>query len=133
MAGRAANNTREYFSLASCPADENCVQAGDDEDSHVIECEAYISLLRRLHGPEPEGAEFFILRNVHEFGIYHEAAIFFSLPANTEEDKMTPSMEYALKCETGPEKWDAAALYELREKGHPFHQPAKVIPIKKAG
>lgn len=126
----------EFFNLASTPHDENCTPAGQDEESQIKECTALINQLIRSAGKPDEGAEFFIIENTgHDFGTYYEAGIFYK-PQTTEQaeaDEDSQSENYALVIESNiPDKWDAEALKELREAGHPAYQQAKVIRMKAA-
>ena len=131
QAARMADDLHEFFSLASTPNEEPCTQAGQSIYLQRIECMAYINQLKRYNGTPPSGAEFFIIENHHEFGTYLEAGIWF-VPTPPEAEDYSPSEEYAQRSEIGPDKWDHAALVELRRAGHPNYQPGKVIPIKKA-
>jgi len=131
---RRCNDRRDFFSLAPTPHDEECTQAGQDIQDNIKECAALIGQLIRVHGEPPEGAEFILIRNDHEFGTYYEAGIFYMEPKEPENDwdeQESPSMEYAQKCESGiPDKWDAEALAELVEVGHTKYlpkEPAKVV------
>lgn len=91
----------------------------------------WVHQLQRINGKEPEGCEWFILENHHEFGIYYEAAIYFNCPdEETEEEDIT--LTYANKCEMLPEKWDEEAKKELRSLGHTMYQPGKVVKMKAA-
>jgi len=135
-AARRCNDRREFFSLAPTPHDEECTQAGQDIPDNIKECTALIGQLIRVHGEPPEGAEFILIRNDHEFGTYYEAGIFYMMPPEEDfesenEEFESPSMEYAQKCESGiPDKWDAEAIKELTEGEHTRFmpkQPGKVV------
>lgn len=150
QADRYRTGETEFIFIGSVPHDENCTPAGySNLQDGKIECIALISQLRRMYGKEPEGCEFFILENHHEFGIYHEAAIFYNIipePSKLDCDEMndvfnnwwnaevdqTGSEIYALKCEMLPDTWDNEAISELRKLGHSQYQPAKVIKLKVA-
>lgn len=120
----------EFLFIGSVPHEEQCTQAGyEDLKNGEIECEVLINQLRRINGQEPEGCEFFILENHHDFGIYHEAAIFYK-EIDEEQEEESESEIYALGCEDIPEAWDMEAKQELRDKGHTQYQPAKVIRLK---
>lgn len=141
----------EFLPLASTPHDEQCTQAGQDEESQILECTALINQIIREAGHLATGAEFFIIANTgHEFGIYYEVGIFYKIipePSqhdidnktevwekwwNADQDQ-TPSQIYAMAIEQNiPDKWDAEALQELREAGHPLYQPTKIIKLKRA-
>lgn len=135
QADRRRNESREFIFIGCTPHDEICTPAGYTEPGlkdGQIECKALINQLRRMYGQEPGGCEYFILENHHDFGIYHEAAIFFNCSDPDETDTTDTAFDYASKCELIPGKWDAEALQELRAGGHSQHQPAKVIKMKAA-
>lgn len=132
---RRSSSRFDFFSLAPTPHDEECTQAGGDLVDQKKECAALINQMIRIHGSPPEGAEFVIIKNTgHDFGTYYEAGIcFVPEDEDAEDPEESPSMEYALKCESGiPDKWDDDAIDELRDSGHSKYQPAKVIPLKKS-
>lgn len=127
-AARRCSDKLEFFSLSSSPHDEECTQAGQDTSDMKLECKALANQLIRLHGAVPEGAEFFLCRNDHEFGTYYELGIFFEL---SEEDE-TPSQQFAEKCEMGiPDNWDAEAISEMKEAGHSKYQPKEPARLVK--
>jgi hypothetical protein len=140
-AAAKASDQIEFFALACTPHDEECTQAGMDKvnnDQQRIECSALINQLIRI-SPPPPGAEFFIIENTgHEFGIYYEAGIFFvpSPEPQTEQEtdqQQSDSENYAMIIEGNiPDKWDAVALQELRDAGHPKFQPAKIVQMNAA-
>lgn len=138
QADRQRSEEREFLFLGCTPTNENCTQAGYEPEAlkdGQIECEVLINQLRREHGKEPEECEFFILEQTHDFGIYHEAAIFYNQLTemeydNGEDEKVSET--YAMKCELLPEQWDEEAKKELRLLGHSMYQPAKVIRMKMA-
>lgn len=135
QADRYRTGEREFIFIGSVPHDENCTPAGySNLEDGKIECTALINQLRRIYGKEPEECEFFILENHHEFGIYHEAAIFYNLVTEDlePESDQTSSEIYALKCEILPDTWDVEAISELRQLGHSQYQPAKIIKLKVA-
>lgn len=121
---------RDYLVIGSTPNDEICTQCGHDLPKQIMECEALVNQLRRIHGQEPAGCQFFILENHHDAGIYHEVAIFFT---DQEEDEAgdDTSYNYATDVEELPDLWDDAALIELRDRGYfmPTKQAAPVIQI----
>lgn len=123
----------EFLPLSCTPHEETCTPAGQDSDQQISECTALINQLIREQGPAPEGTEYFVIENTgHDFGIYYEAGIFYQ-QHEEEATEQTPSEIYALNLESNiPDKWDAEALKELREAGHPMYQPAKVVKMKAA-
>lgn len=154
---RMTNDTREFLTLASTPCDEQCTPAGDNPQDQRIECEVLAGQLQRIYGIIPNEAEFVIVRNDHEFGMYLELGIIYEMMAEPDENDFekdedglltvngefaygnamdqyneTPAVKYAFKCERIPENWDEIAKNELREKGHSKYQPAKVVPMRAA-
>lgn len=132
-AAAKANENLEFFSLAPTPHDEQCTQAGQAPELQIMECTALINQFLRAAGKPDEGAQFFIIENTgHEFGPYYEAGIFY-VPTPEGQEEENGSEVYAMVIEQNiPDKWDAEALQELREAGHPLHQPAKVIKMNAA-
>ena len=132
---RAANlcsDQKEFFPLASTPHDEECTPAGQDEEVQKMECTALINQLKRKAGEPDPGAEYFIIKNEHDFGTYYEAGIFY-IPTPEDQEEENGSEIYAMIIEQNiPDKWDTEALKELREAGHPNYQPAKVVQMKAA-
>jgi len=118
-ASRMCHDQNEFLTIASTPCDETCTQAGQDLNLQLIECIALRNQLKRTYGDPPDGAEFFILVNHHEFGTYYEVGIFY---VPTQEDSETDSIseQYAFKCENIPEQWDLQAKQELRQAKHPL-------------
>lgn len=127
-AARQVTEQLDFCSLASTPNSEECTPAGRPAILQIIECNAYIHQLIRIHGEPPTGAEFFIVRNLHELGEYYEAGIFYVPPDGQQE---SDSMEYMRKVEMGPAYWDEEAKKELRRSGHTAWIPAKIIATKK--
>lgn len=136
------NDSTEFLIIGCTPIEENCQQAGfDPEDKKYsrLECKVYASLLLRSFPEVPEGCEYFILENLHEFGYYYELAIFYPVyPTDSPEyleDLQHPGELYALNREEGLNNWDHISISELREGGHPLYklkEPAKIIHIKTA-
>lgn len=114
--------SKDFFSLAPTPVNEICTEAGKDAILGITESTALVNQLIREQGLPPEGIEFFILRNEHDFGSYYEAAIFYDEPKEMDEDQESQALLYAQKTESNiPENWDSLAKQELREKGHPLY------------
>jgi hypothetical protein len=100
---------REWLDLGSSPPAEPCAQLGRDGYYAEArkECQAYIALLRRTVGEEPEGAQLSIRSNPHDFGTYLSVVCYYD-PA------IEGAMEYAFRCESeGPDEWDEVARNEL--------------------
>jgi len=106
---------QEYVDLGgTTPPDESCAQVGSREyDYHERarhEARAYIALLRRLFGDEPEGARLTVKSHPHDFGSYPTVCIAVD-PSNRI------ACEYADRCESeGPSEWDDQAREELNLK-----------------
>ena len=87
--------------LGPAPAEEDCVQVGDPDYARKAkaECRAYIEAIRKVLGPEPEGARLSIKGEQHDFGVYYEAVAYFN-PNNQA------AAEYAYRCEEkAPTTW----------------------------
>ena len=100
---------KDYLSIGSSPAEEDCAQVGTDNYREIArkECKAYIDQIRRQLGDEPEGAFLAIKSFPHDFGSYLEVVCFF-------DDNNEIASNYAFKCEseTWP-NWDAIAKESL--------------------
>jgi hypothetical protein len=100
---------RDCMDLGSAPSMEDCAQVGRDDyyiRAHK-ECRAYIGLLRRTFGDEPDGASLSVKSNPHDFGAYLSVVCYFD-PA------IVAAIDYALRCESaGPHEWDDVARAEL--------------------
>jgi len=131
-ATRQCGSRRNYLNLAAAPNDEETIRAGGDKALATLECQALMEQLIREHGAPPDGAEFFIMENAHEFGTYYELNIFYVEPDDDEEET-TPSFEYALQCESIPAKWDEQSIQALRKAGHPVYAEAKEETPKSNG
>lgn len=97
--------------IASSPWDEPCAQVGQDGYGILAraECKALIGQIRRVFGPEPDGAKLFIKSSNHDFGSYYEVAVRFDpgkRPAEAWAERVT---------EKYPGKWDKEALLELSD------------------
>lgn len=100
---------RDCMYIGSAPPLENCAQVGTDDyyDRARRECRAYIALLRRVLGDEPEGTRLSVKSNEHDFGTYLSVVCYF-------DSDQPAAADYALKCEgDGPEEWDELARQEL--------------------
>jgi hypothetical protein len=94
--------------IGSTPPEEECEQLGDNYNPQRArkECRAYIHQLRRVLGPEPEGASLVIKSNPHDFGTYLTVVCMY--------DDTEAATLYAYKCESdGPMTWDREAKREL--------------------
>ena len=103
---------QEHVDLGgTTPPEESCAQVGsrqyDYYDRARREARAYIGLLRRLFGAEPDGAHLGIKSHPHDFGTYLTVVCFFD-PDNRA------ATDYASRCEAdGPQEWDEQARQEL--------------------
>ena len=103
---------QEYVDLGgTTPPEESCAQVGsrayDYYDRARKEARAYIGLLRRMFGDEPDGARLGIKSHPHDFGTYLTVVCFFHPDNATAAD-------YASRCEAeGPQEWDEQARREL--------------------
>ncbi len=104
---------RDHVYVGSVPPEEDCAQAGTDGyyERAKEECRAYVNLLRRTLGPEPEGARLAVKSHDHDFGPYLGVVCYYD--CGKEE-----SMDYAFRCESeGPQEWDEEARRELQKRG----------------
>jgi len=99
----------DFIDVGSAPACEDCAQvrSPDYDDRARRECWAYVNQLRRMFGPEPDGAYLSVRSNPHDFGTY--------LSVTCSYEKTYPaSVDYAFRCESeGPGEWDEQARQEL--------------------
>lgn len=116
---------RNFLNLAGAPNDEEAIRAGGDRTLATLECQTLMEQLIREHGEAPDGAEFFIMENHHDFGIYYDLSIFYVEPDDVDDGETTPSLEYALKCESIPDRWDNEAIASLVKAGHPKYAELK--------
>jgi hypothetical protein len=96
----------DHLFIGPCPCDEDCAQIGVTEGAarlNRLECEAYIEALRRVYGPEPEGAYLHIKTESHDFGAYREVVCYY-------EDDKREAVEYAFKVESGLATWAEAEM-----------------------
>ena len=99
----------DFIDVGCAPACEDCAQVGsaDYHQRARRECRAYINQLRRIFGPEPEGAHLSVRSNPHDFGTY------LSVTCSYDETRAA-SVDYAFRCESkSPEEWDEQAREEL--------------------
>ena len=79
---------KDYISLGSVPADEDCVQVGTPEYAKQWkpECERYIKLLKRKF-PQYDlfNVKFAVQAFPHDFGTYHEVVIQYVADTDGEE------------------------------------------------
>ena len=75
---------RDYLSVGSSPAGEECVQVGCENYRNLArkECQRFIDGIRSYLGKEPKYARLYIKSNPHDFGTYLEVNC-----ENEEDDK----------------------------------------------
>jgi hypothetical protein len=101
-----------YIDLGNTtPPEEDCAQVGsrqyDYYDRARREARAYIAMLRRIFGEEPDGARLSTKSHPHDFGTYLTVVCYFD-----PDDRA--AAEYASRCEDeGPTEWDELARQEL--------------------
>ena len=103
---------QEHVDLGgTTPPDESCAQVGSREYDYYErarrEARAYIGLLRRMFGDEPDGARLSVKSHPHDFGTY------LTVVCHVDSDSLAAA-EYASRCEAdGPQEWDEQARWEL--------------------
>jgi hypothetical protein len=138
----------EFVNIGPTPKEEKCTQLGNNTMDIKFECEVYIRQLIRYYSEPPAGCEFFIMKNDHELGIYYDVNLFYRTSVEEEEIYPGPSStciaqwselennlllneNYALKVESGLEKWDTEALKELQESKHHLYI-VNLSPLRKS-
>jgi hypothetical protein len=102
---------RDFIDIGSAPYEGRCAQLGRDDywERARRECRAFINQLRRVFGPEPEGARLSIKSNPHDFGTYLSVICSY-------ESENEAAVDYAFRCEgEGPGEWDEEASASLRK------------------
>jgi hypothetical protein len=93
---------RDYISIGSTPASEDCLQVGKPECTPINqkkECQAFLEAIRKKLGPEPAGASLVTKGFDHDFGRYFEVVCYY-------DDALPESEAYAYKCEgESPQTW----------------------------
>lgn len=102
---------RDYVTIGSTPADEDCAQVGSADYSVRArkECAAFVKQLIRQFGPPPEGARVHTKGFSHDYGTYHEVVVSFD-----DDNEAAVEYAYTLESET-PLNWDSEAKAELAE------------------
>ena len=102
----------DYIEIGSTPCDEECEQAnvsGSNYDRMRAECHAFIGLIRRALGNEPEGARLAAKFNRDGDYGYYEVVCHY-------DRTISGAIDYAFRCEAeAPAKWDAQAKEELAQ------------------
>jgi hypothetical protein len=102
---------RDYIDVGPAPPLEDCAQVGTPDywERARCECRAYVNLLRRVLGQEPDGARLTVRSHPHDFGSYLSAACEY-------DPSIAGAIEYAMRCESdGPQEWDEQARSELSQ------------------
>lgn len=109
--------SKNNLAIGDCPCDENTGLDLDDPDYRRkarIQCNAYISQLKRMHGEPPEGVRYVITWNPHDFGTYADVEIIF-------DDEKEDANAYAWKVEADlPGEWDEQAKLELEKASQDY-------------
>jgi hypothetical protein len=106
---------RDYIDIGSAPAYEDCAQVGSPDYAQRAraECNRFIDLIRRVVGPEPEGARLAVKSNPHDFGPYYEVVCYY----DTDNEEAS---RYAYRCEgEAPATWDGPRALPLAGSGQP--------------
>lgn len=102
----------DYIEIGSTPAEEPCEQAnvsGSNYERMRVECHAFMQLIRRALGNEPEGARLSAKFNRDGDYGYYETVCHY-------DRKIKTAVDYAFRCEAeAPTKWDKQALEELAQ------------------
>ena len=99
---------QEHVDLGgTTPPEESCAQVGSREydyyDRARREARAYIGLLRRLLGDEPDGARLGTKSHPHDFGTYLTVVCYFN-------PDVREAVDYAYRCDSDlPDEWDDIA------------------------
>jgi hypothetical protein len=95
---------RDVITLRPVPAAEPCARVGDSGYAEIafLQCRRYIALLRRVIGPEPDGARLRVRRSDTDFDPYIDVVV--------EYDNKNPAASaYALRCERdAPTRWETS-------------------------
>ncbi len=92
--------------LGTAPANEECAQVGspDYQDRALRECRAYAEAIRKVLGPEPEGARLRVKRESHDYGSYWELIVEY-------DGGNEAAARYAARCDAeAPTTWEDAGM-----------------------
>ena len=87
--------------LGAVPARESSAQVGEAGyvERAFVECRRFMTLLRHVIGPEPEGARLRIRRSEPDFGSYLEVVVEY-------DDENNVARAYAIRCDReAPTRW----------------------------
>lgn len=99
----------DFMNIGATPAEEECAQVGTPGyyERALKECRVFINQIRRVVGPEPDGARLGTKVFDHDFGSYREVVCYY-------DDNNEEAVNYAFQCEgSGPLTWDEQAKEEL--------------------
>lgn len=105
---------KDYLYLGPTPADESCVQVGDEhyKEKSTIEMDAYINQLYRHFGEDYFTSNNIYLKkkwNSHDFGSYGEVVVVY-------DDENADSVNAAFHIESNcPENWDEQAIWNMEQ------------------
>ena len=94
--------TEGVIALGAVPARESSAQVGDTgyAERAFVECRRFMTLLRHVIGPEPEGARLRIQRSEPDFGSYLEVVVEYDNENNVAH-------AYAIRCDReAPTRWE---------------------------
>ena len=97
---------QDEVDVGPCPSEESAVQIGrpDYHDAARAQCRAYVDAIRKVCGPEPDGARLKVTSNPHDFGSYLSVAVRYD--ADNDE-----AASYARKVdESCPRTWEEAGV-----------------------
>jgi hypothetical protein len=111
---------QDVYWLGAAPAEEDCAQVGSSDYARraIDECRRYIDAIRKVWGPEPEGARLTVKSQSHDFGTYYEVAVVF-------DGTIKAAAEYAVKCDRdAPKTWAEA---DSADKSKTRFQPGTIV------
>lgn len=103
---------RDFMDLGgTTPPEEDCAQVGSRDYDYPArarsEAAAHIAQLRRVFGPEPDGAALGVKSHPHDFGHYLTVVCYY-------DPEIAVAANYARRCEAdGPHEWDPVAREQL--------------------
>lgn len=114
----------DCIEIGPVPSEESCQQVGTKDYDSILaraECNAFRNQIRRICGPEPDGARLTIKSNPHDFGSYYEVAVKF-------DEDIQEAVDYAFRIEsTDISEWDAEAKKELGRVAEIYSAPLESV------
>jgi hypothetical protein len=95
------NKMKEYLELGSAPADEDCIQVGDNDyvPAMLKDCKRYKEQLTKQFLNIPDSCSFSIKQFPHDFGSYYEVVIYY-------DPNIPASIDFAFNVENNlPNNW----------------------------